>query len=226
MCGRFNVVSDPLNRFLETLTGQTFEVKDQYNIAPTEQVPVLLFSRDDGWSLREMRWWLVPHWADEPSQKYSMFNARAENLPRSRAFREPFRHRRCIVPASGYYEWRTEGGKKIPYYITPHDGDGFAFAGLWDRWQGDRQVIDSCAIVTTGAPEEMKTIHHRIPVHLTHEQVESWTAADVAEDALMKLLDMERRMPLAITPVSTRVNNARNKDEGCLESVGETRVIE
>lgn len=226
MCGRFNVVSDPLNRFLEELTGQTFEVRDQYNIAPTEQVPVLIFSVDDGWDLRDMRWWLVPHWADEPSQKYSMFNARAENLNRSRAFREPFQRRRCIVPASGYFEWHTESGKKIPYYITPRDDDGFAFAGLWDRWEGDQQVIDSCAIVTTGAPEEMQSIYHRIPVHLTHEQVQCWMSPDVDEEELTKLLAPERRIPLAVTPVSTMVNNARNKDAQCLEAVGETRVIE
>lgn len=226
MCGRFNVVSDPLHRFIEELTGQRIELADRYNIAPTEEIPVLLRSNGDDWQVREMRWWLVPSWADAPDQKYAMYNARSENLARSRAFREPFRHRRCIVPASGYYEWRLQDGKKIPYYITPAEADGFAFAGLWDRWQKEERIIDSCTIVTTAAPEDMKTIHDRMPVHLTNEQVQTWVASSADEDSLANLLAPGLRMPLAVTPVSTVVNNARNKDPRCIEPVGDSMVIQ
>lgn len=220
MCGRFNVVSDPLNRFIVEITGRRFQLEDRYNIAPTEQVPVLLKPDDKGWDLREMRWWLVPNWAEEPSQKYSMFNAKSENLSRSRAFKEPFRYRRCIVPASGYYEWKKENGRRLPWYITPRDDDGFAFAALWDRWEGPDRVIESCTIITAAAPEELKEIHDRVPVHLTREQIAAWVDRNADEQALKELLRPGLRIPLTVTPVSTAVNNARNKDEPCLEPVG------
>lgn len=226
MCGRFNVVSDPLNRFVEELTGHPVDMEDRYNIAPTEQIPVLLKSDDNDWTMREMRWWLVPSWADAPDQKYAMYNARSENLTRSRAFREPFRHRRCIVPASGYYEWRTEDGRKVPYYITPADADGFAFAGLWDRWQKDERIVDSCTIVTVAAPEAMTGIHDRMPALLTKDQIQDWVAVDAGEDSLAKLLAPGASLRLAVTPVSSIVNNARNKNARCIEPVGDTTIID
>ncbi len=226
MCGRFNVVSDPLNRFIVEITGRGFDLEDRYNIAPTEQVPVLLKSSDGEWDLRDMRWWLVPYWAEEPAQRYSMFNAKYENLTNSRAFREPFRHRRCIVPASGYYEWRKEGKAKIPYYITPENAEGFAFAALWDRWKGEDRVIESCAIVTTDAPEGLKEIHDRVPVHLTIDEVRAWVDTEADDESLKALCRPGLRMPLVITPVSAIVNNARNKDARCVEPVGEQRVIQ
>jgi putative SOS response-associated peptidase YedK len=225
VCGRFNVVADPLTRFIAEITGQGFEIVDQYNIAPTEQIPVLVRSEAGRWDLREMRWWLVPYWAEEPTQKYSMYNAKSETLTRSRAFREPFRHRRCIVPASGYYEWKKEGSARIPFYITPRNADGFAFAGLWDKWKKDERSIVSCAIVTTAAPEGLKDIHDRIPVHLSNEQVEAWVDGETKRAELEALLAPATRMPLAVTPVSSIVNNARNKDERCVEPIGKTRVV-
>lgn len=225
MCGRFNVISDPLNRLIVEITGRGFDIEDQYNIAPTESVPVLIREGEDVWDLRRMRWWLVPNWAREPDQKYAMYNARSENLKRSRAFREPFRQRRCIVPASGYYEWKKEGKARIPWYIEPADTDGFAFAGLWDTWHGDGNTIESCTIVTTAAPDAIKDIHDRIPVHLTMDGVRQWMDAAAEPDNLKSLFSSELRMPLKVTPVSTRVNNARNKGPESIEPVGESLVI-
>lgn len=225
MCGRFNVTSDPLNQLIVEITGRGFVVDTRYNIAPTEQVPVLLKDREGEWDLRDMRWWLVPYWADEPGNKYSMFNAKSETLSKSRAFREPYRKRRCIVPATGYYEWVKEGKAKIPYYITPESGGGFAFAGLWDRWQGEDRVIESCTIVTAASPGSMMPIHDRFPVHLTSEEARTWVDADTDDATRRELLAPTFRMPLAVTPVSTYVNNARNKDERCVEPLGETSVL-
>ena len=222
MCGRFNIIDDPFTKLLVEITGQHYSVETRFNIAPTEQVPVLVIRDETDWDLLDMRWWLIPNWAKEVSTKYSLFNAKSETLAKSSAFREPFKKRRCIVPVSGYYEWKKEGIIKVPYYIEPREEAGFAFAGLWDRWQGSEQIIDSCTIITAAAPGSMKAIHNRIPVHLSKEQVKRWVDPEASPEALMKLMVSEIRFPLSVTPMSTYVNNARNKGEECIEPVGET----
>lgn len=225
MCGRFNVISDPLTQLLVEITGQKFNVSTQLNTAPTEQTPVLLKTTEGEWDLRSMRWWLVPYWAKEPTTKYAMFNAKSETLSSSRAFKEPFKRRRCVLPVSGYYEWKLEGGVKVPYYIEPENDSGFALAALWDRWRGADQVIESCTIVTAAAPPAMQDIHHRIPVHLAMHQVEEWVGADTTPDTLQALLQPEIRVPIQVSTMSTYVNNARNKDERCMEKLGDTTNI-
>ncbi len=226
MCGRFNIIDDPLTQLISEITGVTtnWSFITEYNIAPTQTVPVLV-ENESGWELRPMRWWLVPYWSPEPSTKYSMFNAKSENLQKSRAFREPFHRRRCIIPASGYYEWQKEGQLKVPYYIEPDEDPGFAFAGLWDRWKGHDEVIESCTIVTADAPEAMAHIHNRIPVHLTTEQSRAWTSNETDVPALKEMLVPEIRTSIRITPVSTYVNNSRNTDERCIEPLGEATII-
>ncbi len=224
MCGRLNVTSDPLAQLLLQIVGRDLVIETRLNVAPTEQVPVLLQSQGE-WDLRDMRWWLTPYWSDGPSTKYSMFNARAETLASSRAFREPFARRRCVVPASGYFEWRKEGSAKVPFYLTPAEAPGFAFAAIWDRWQGEGTVIESCAIVTAAAPLSMQFVHHRIPVHLTPQEVDAWANADTTSAVLTQLLAPELRMPVRVTPVSTHVNNARHKDARCIEPIGDSNVI-
>lgn len=225
MCGRFNIIDDPLTALLMEITGQSFSIETRFNIAPTEQIPVLVKTEENEWTLREMRWWLVPYWSKEPTTKYSMFNAKSETLTKSSAFREPFKKRRCIIPAAGYYEWKKEGGIKVPYYITPESGTGFAFAGLWDRWRRDDRVIESCTIVTAAAPRSMKGIHHRIPVHLATDETSGWVDNEASSDDLKKLLAPEIRFPLSVTPMSTYVNNARNKDDRCIEPLGDTVTV-
>ena len=133
---------------------------------------------------------------------------------------------RCAAsPASGYYEWKKEGSLKVPYYIEPETDPGFAFAGLWDRWQKDGSVIESCTIVTAAAPASMKQVHHRIPVHLTVSEARSWVNNETRSEQLSELLRPEIRTGIRVTPVSTIVNNARNKDDRCVEPLGEAIII-
>ncbi len=133
MCGRFNIISDPLTRLLLEITGMEYELQDRFNIAPTEDIPVVLQDQDGTRTLQQKRWWLVPKWADEPSTKYSMFNARSEGLLKNRAFSQPFKSSRCLVPVSGYYEWQKGETGKIPFYIKPEVGDGFARGAMAAR---------------------------------------------------------------------------------------------
>ncbi|XOV88861.1 MAG: SOS response-associated peptidase [Pseudomonadota bacterium] len=224
MCGRLNVISDPLGQLILEITGRGFVVETHMNLAPTEPVPVLVME-EGAWDLRQMRWWLTPFWSDGPGTKYSMFNARSETLARSRAFREPFARRRSLVPASGYFEWRREGSVKQPFYVTPTEAPGFAFAAVWDRWEGDGTVIESCAIVTTAAPPSLEFLHHRMPVHLTPDEANAWVDPLTSVTELNGLMAPTLRMPLRVTPVSTQVNNARNKDARCTTPIGEDRVV-
>jgi putative SOS response-associated peptidase YedK len=225
MCGRFNIIDDPFTQLIAEISGINYTGGTRYNIAPTEQVPVLVNNNREGWTLQEMRWWLVPSWAKEPSTKYSMFNARSETLSSSSAFRGPFKKQRCIVPVSGYYEWRKEEGIKVPVYIEPESESGFAFAGLWDQWKNGDDVIESCTIVTAAAPDSMKGIHHRIPVHLTGDQISQWVNRETSHPELEGLLYPNIRYPLVVTPVSTHVNNARNKDDRCIEPIADRLLI-
>jgi putative SOS response-associated peptidase YedK len=199
-------------------------VQSHYNVAPTEQVAVLRHANQ--WSLSPMRWWLVPHWAPEPSSRYPMFNAKAETLQTSRAYRDSFKSRRCIVPISGYYEWRTTEGVKTPFYVEADADKGLALAGLWDRWQKGDRVIESCTIITANAPPQMASIHPRIPVHLAPEEIEPWLAPNATPQSLLDLLAPTLRVPLRVTPTSSYVNNARHKDPTGIEPVGPSRRID
>lgn len=172
MCGRFNVHDDPWLRLLLAELGVSGLPAPRSNIAPTEPVPVA-FEQDGGRQLREMRWWLVPSWAPEVGTRYSMFNAKAEKLARSPAFRGPLRHRRCVLPASSFIEWTAEGGRKLPWLFRPADG-AIAFAGLWDLWERDGGELASCTIVTTAAALGVDRFHARMPLMLRPGDIDAW----------------------------------------------------
>ncbi len=256
MCGRFNIISDPLTRLLLEITGMDYGVDDRFNVAPTEQIPVI--AKQDsphahvdsqpvsqqgsqqgsqsgpqqgsgqgrraaaGWDIREMRRWLVPSWVSEPTTKYSMFNARAEGLSKSRAFQQPFKSSRCIVPVSGYYEWRKASSGKVPYCITPAEQPGFPLAGLWDRWQRGDQVIESCTIITCQAHPSLAFIHPRMPVCLDLDQIDQWLDGATDADTLQQMLLPKEDISLEVIPVSTYVSNSRNKGQQCIEPIGDT----
>jgi putative SOS response-associated peptidase YedK len=167
------------------------------------------------------RWGLVPPWASDLSIGYRLLNARAETVADKPAFRAAFRARRCLIPATGFYEWQKLGKLKQPYHIRLKGREPFAFAGLWERWQepgGD--PIDSCAIITTEANEPMRPLHARIPVILDPDSYDDWLdprSRDI--EALRALLVPYPDEGMTATPVSAFVNNARNEGPQCLEPV-------
>jgi putative SOS response-associated peptidase YedK len=225
MCGRFNMTTDPLTRLFMALVGQPFPGGDRLNVAPTEAVPVIA---DDGGARRvaEMQWWLVPHWSKEPKTRYATFNARSEKMATSNAFRSPFLHRRCLVPVSGFYEWITDAdGRKQPHYVVGDGEDGLVLAGLWDRWQGGQQTLDSFTLVTTAAHVSLAWLHDRQPVMLTLEEAERWLDPDADAEDLLALCAPRLAVPLAVVPTSPRVNSSRYKGEACLEPTGPVRHL-
>lgn len=228
MCGRFNMISDPLTQLImKIVNGELSDIaiEDRYNVAPTENVPVLLKTADGHWALHDMRWWLVPNWSDAPSTKYTMFNAKSETLAKSRAFRMPFQRQRCIVPASGYYEWQKLSSGKAPFLIQPAESEGFAFAGLWDSWGQGEQRIESCTIITGAAPEGMAQIHNRVPIHLSLDEIDRWLNLETSQEELTDLLSPHLREPMLVTPVSSYVGNSRNKDARCIEPISDPTII-
>jgi putative SOS response-associated peptidase YedK len=169
-----------------------------------------------------MRWWLTPFWAKEVSTKYSMFNAKSETAAKSPAFKEPYRKRRCVVPISGFYEWCRENNQKVPYYISAEDDNALLLAGLWDKWRNRESgdALYSFTILTTDAHESMRFVHHRQPVMLSLDEAKLWLDTTVATDELEYLFAQRLPMSLEALPVSTHVNNARNKDARVVQAMG------
>ena len=220
MCGRFNITSDPLTQLLMELVGLPHPGPDNFNAAPTETIQVLRLDEDGEPELAPMRWWLTPHWSKAPSTKYAMFNARSETAATSPAFREPYRKRRCVVPVSGFYEWSRQNNRKLPYLLKPHDQPGLLLAGLWDRWRNPDtdEVLDSFTVLTVPASPAMALIHNRQPLMLSVEEARAWM--DPESKDFESLIDSDLPVEIDAVPVSTHVNNARNKDERCMDPIG------
>jgi putative SOS response-associated peptidase YedK len=176
MCGRFTLTADP-NELREAFPWLNFHhaPEARYNVAPTQ--PVAVVPNDGKNSLDYYTWGLIPFWAKDPSIGSRMINARSETLEEKPSFRSAFRRRRCLIPASGFYEWKAVEGQKskTPMYIQLKTGKPFAFAGLWERWDSsDGSTIFSCTIITTQPNELVSKIHNRMPAILKPEDYHLW----------------------------------------------------
>ena len=163
------------------------------------------------------RWGLVPHWSKEAKSKYSTINARAETVAEKPTYRESFKCRRCLIPATGFYEWRQEDGQKTPHHIRQPGGELFAFAGLWDHWDKEGLGFDSCSIIVTDANKTMHPIHDRMPVILNPAQYNTWLNTEHFNRAQLEALLVPYGGQLEVYPVSPRVNSPKHDDPGCIE---------
>lgn len=223
MCGRFVLEIAPpvLQEWFETIGGVDYPPR--YNIAPTQPILVVLH-REAGRDMLHMRWGLVPNWVKDPQDFPLIINARAETLREKPAFRGSLQHHRCIVPASGYYEWRKgPGGRKQPYYIARADGQPMAFAGVYSTWEGPNgEVIDTTAIVTVPAGPDVAHIHERMPALIPDAALGDWLdVRHVREKEAFALLRTAPEGTLTAHPVSTRVNAVKNDDAGLVAEVEE-----
>lgn len=215
MCGRYTLkipVEELAQRF--GITGRLPEVAPSYNIAPTQEVLAVGGGVEERW-LELLRWGLVPSWAKEP--KPGPINARAETVAEKPTFRGPFRKRRALIPADGYYEWKKTNGRKQPYYFTVRGGEPFAFAGIWETWQGSEGVeLRTCAIITTAPNELAAEIHDRMPVILEPESYDPWLDPESETEELLSRLAPYPAERMQAHPVSTHVNRPVNDDERCV----------
>lgn len=209
MCGRFTLVADPNDlREIFPWLNIPHPPEPRYNVAPTQ--PVAVIPNDGKHTLDYFNWGLIPSWAKDPSIGSRMINARAETLEEKPSFRSAFRRRRCLIPASGFYEWKSEPGQKAktPIYIQQKNGKPFAFGGLWERWESpDGSTIFSCTIITTPPNDLVSQVHDRMPLIL--EQADHAVWLDPGEPPLDKLKTLLKPYPSEILqayPVSKMVN--------------------
>lgn len=153
----------------------------ELNIAPTALAWVLRPDAEGALHAARLRWGLVPAWSEVASTKFSAFNARVESVAEKPVFRGAFRARRCLVPASGWYEWREEAGRKIPYLFEPAAGGALLFAGLWERWQRGDEAVESFTILTTEARGQVAEVHDRMPVLVAHGDARQWLDLSLLE---------------------------------------------
>ena len=222
LCGRYSLTSSAERVAEHFGLGELPPVLPRYNIAPSQPIATIRSNlrgeREFGFAL----WGLIPVWSKSLDEKGPRpINARAETLAEKRVFKGILRHRRCLIPANGFYEWRKEGKVKRPYHIHFGDGRLFAFAGLWSVWSGPNgEELDSCTIITTAANERMREVHHRMPVILARESYGRWLDTQLQSTAeAVKLLQNTDCDRLVLTEVSTLVNNPRNDVEDCLKAV-------
>lgn len=219
MCGRFALYSDPkvLRERFDLV--EIAEYRPSYNIAPTQPIAAVT-AHEDGRHLDMYRWGLVPMWAKEIG-RYSTINARAETVDTKPAFRGPFRHHRCLIPADGYYEWQQYDPKhKQPWFIHAADAQPMAFAGLFDIWaspEGDQ--LRSATIIVTVSGNKTRHIHDRMPVILTIETWDTWLADQTRKGELVELLYAANVDVVEAYAVSQRVNKPANNDEACIEPI-------
>jgi putative SOS response-associated peptidase YedK len=215
MCGRFTLRSTP-----DELAAQ-FEIDAcepyaaRYNIAPTQAV-LAVMQADDRRVGHFLRWGLIPSWAKDPRIGSRMINARAETVAVKPSFRAAFRRRRCLIPADGYYEWTTSLNGKQAWYIHRPDDACFAFAGLWEHWEHDGTVIESCAILTCAANARLAAIHDRMPVVIVPTDYARWLACEPeapTPTALLRAMDDDF---FTLHRVTKRVNSPRHDGPDCI----------
>jgi len=214
MCGRFYLDADDVTLKAHFEAQGDIQFTPRFNIAPSQHVPVIRHS-EPGREIILMRWGLIPHWSKESKLKYSTINARAETVEQKPVYRTPFKRSRCLVPASGFYEWKKVDGGKQPYLISSKSGL-MAFAGLWDHWEGEGEVIDSFSIIVTDANRKIIPIHDRMPVILHKKDYSNWLDPQAEADDLKSLLVPLGDDDMALRPVSKYVNSPRNDDPQCI----------
>ena len=217
MCGRYGLVpGDTFNDRFE-IENQQLALLPHYNVAPGSTMPVVV--RNSPNRVELMQWGLVPSFSKEPRTNYKTINARAETVSTSPAFRTPFRTRRCLVPASGFYEWMQTAQGKVPQYIHLKDQELFAFAGLYDIWSdAEGNELKTYTIITTTPNSVMEPIHNRMPAILRREDEAVWLDPKLQDtQRLLALLQPYAGEEMEAYPVSRAVNNPANDGEELIQ---------
>lgn len=211
MCGRLAVTlpHDAMAQIFDAVPSNDLPEVPNFNVCPTVQVHTVTSSLGQR-RLRPMRWGFIPHWYKKPNGGPLLINARSESIAEKPAFRDACRNRRCLIIASGFYEWkRVENETPLPWWVTRADGAPMAFGGIWQSWGESEESANTCAIVTTAANEAMAKIHHRLPVILEPDQWALWLGESGKGAA--RLMKSAPEDALLFSRVSTEVNSSRAK---------------
>jgi putative SOS response-associated peptidase YedK len=232
MCCRYLLLQEHYREILARLgLGPEADFGSRYNIAPGTVIPAVRRQAhggrdhhgvgEGGHEAARLHWGLVPSWAKDRDGA-GLMNARAESLADKPSFRDAFRSRRCVIPASGFYEWARHGRARQPWLFRWRDERPFGLAGLWESWHApDGAVRETCAIVTTAPNDLMRPIHHRMPVMLTLEQFDAWLdPRQTAPEKLAPLLQTPPTGAMSAMALDSRVNSVHHDDPACLAPAG------
>jgi putative SOS response-associated peptidase YedK len=218
MCGRYTVVikaEDLVSHY--GLTEQK-EGYASYNAAPGQLLPVVTSEEPD--RISTLKWGLIPHWAPDISRVKPNINARLETARTKNYFKKAFNNHRCLVPATGYYEWKKEGKQKIPYYMHPRSGGFFSFAGIYDDWANPDtgELVRTFAILTQAPTADLEPIHNRMPVPLDKETESLWLNPDSDASELAEMLTEQKlKGKFGHHTVSSAVNRVNNDDPNLIK---------
>jgi putative SOS response-associated peptidase YedK len=227
MCGRSSLHDAPVNilgRFHLPPSLPGFEPR--FNIAPSQLQWTILLDSNGTPQARQLKWGLVPSWADDPAVGSRLVNARSDSLTGKPSYKDSFRDRRCVILADGYYEWTGKGRSRVPMFFHLAGNKPFAMAGIWDRWERDGERLDTCTIITTDASAKAGAYHHRMPAMLSADTAVEWLDRGASERRLLGLLAPYDESDLECHEVSTLVNSPLNDAAGCIAPFERDRVPE
>ena len=214
MCSRFTITSHPeaVREYFHYRNKEEFPPR--YNIAPTQPVPIVREAENGHRELMLVRWGLIPGWVKDPDDFSTLVNARSETVTQKPSFKSAIKHRRCLIPADGFYEWQGARGQKRPYFIKPKEGGPIAFAGIWEDWMGaEGSEMYSMAILTCASEGAVAKIHNRMPVIVDPEHFDDWLdCKNVRAEEALKLVSAGRPVSFNIEEINPRINNPRNDD--------------
>jgi putative SOS response-associated peptidase YedK len=217
MCGRYALYRPISRRRWRIAVDNWRDTGPRYNIAPSQTVPVIRWSAE-GRELTGAQWGLIPGWATDPHIGHRMINARAETVTTKAALRDAWLHRRCLLPASGFYEWHWSGDRRQPHFVRLASDEVFLIGGLWEIWRGtEGESLESCAIITTPANELVQPLHERMPLIIAGRAIKTWLNAGSQQAG--ELLRPHPAQGMQAYAVSTAVNSPRNDGPELIEPV-------
>lgn len=226
MCGRYATTRTAidLSTFFQATDMTADAIAVDFNVAPTDPVPVVRMSVSHGGRVLDVaRWGLIPPWATDKRIGSRMINARAETVATAKAYARPFASRRCLVPATGWYEFAADPTgatrRKQPYFMTPRDGSPIVFAGLWSVWGPPTDRLLTCSIVTTDAVGDLGRVHGRMPLILSSTRWDAWLTATTGLESLLVAPSDAEVAALEIRAVGAAVGNVRNDGPGLIEAL-------
>lgn len=230
MCGRYTIttIDDVVAELeLEVDPAVTAAFEPRYNVAPTQEAPVVVQRGAGPARLELMRWGLIPHWAKDPSIGAKMINARRETLADKPAFRDAYSRRRCLVPSDGFFEWKREGRVRRPFYYHRVDGKPILYAGLWERWRDPGHTWITSFSIITGEPNALVApLHDRMPVIVAAADYRRWLHPEpLPPEMLVDVLRTREPQGFELVEVSTRVNSVANDDPACLAPPVQTTLF-
>ncbi|MDD4905926.1 MAG: SOS response-associated peptidase [Methylobacter tundripaludum] len=216
MCGRYSLIATG-QQIMDHFRLLSLPVHNpDYNIPPGQKILAIVQLEDGSNRAVNLHWGLIPSWSKDRTISSHLINARAETLTEKPSFKKAYQQRRCLIPATGFFEWQSIGAGKQPYHIHKPDNALFAFGGLWEHWEQDQETVYSCTIITTVANDKIAPIHNRMPIIIAPDDYNRWLDKKTAIVEIADFLAADAYRNMQVIPISTRVNNPLHNDESCL----------